>query len=69
MKVDVEIEAARDVEDARGLRRRIGVGIGAAADDVGALLGRPATSSSSVPGSLVRPSCGNTQISRSSAQA
>ena len=38
MKVDVEIEAARDIEDARGLRGRIGVGIGAAADDVGALL-------------------------------
>ena len=38
MKVDVEIEAARDIEDARDLRGRIGVGIGAAADDVGALL-------------------------------
>ena len=38
MKVDVEIEAVRDGEDARSLRRRIGVGVGAAADDVGPLL-------------------------------
>src|SRR3954468_10985919 len=38
MKVDVEIETARDREDARSLGRRIGVGVGAAADDVGPLL-------------------------------
>src|SRR3954464_14902863 len=38
MKVDVEIEAAPDGEDGRSLRRRIGVGVGAAADDVGPLL-------------------------------
>ncbi len=38
MKVDVEIEARRDREDARDLPVRIGVGVGAAADQVGAAL-------------------------------
>ena len=41
MEVDVEIEAASDLEDARDLSVRIAVGIGAAADQVGAgLAGR-----------------------------
>src|SRR5215831_3558152 len=38
MKVDVEIEAARDLEDAGDLRQGIGVRIWATADDVGPLL-------------------------------
>ncbi len=38
MKVDVDIEAARDLEDARDLSVRIAVGIGAAADQVGTRL-------------------------------
>src|SRR5215831_17863078 len=38
MKVDVEIEAARDVEDAGDLRQGVGVGIWATPDDVGPLL-------------------------------
>src|SRR5262245_23710541 len=38
MKIDVEIEAARKLENAGDLRLGIGVGIGAAADQVGALL-------------------------------
>ena len=38
MEVDIEIEALRDREDARDLPVRIGVGIGTAADQVGAAL-------------------------------
>jgi len=66
--VDVDVELPRDLEDAVDLAARIAVGVRRRAD-------RPApsrsacTSSASVPGLLISPSCGKTQSCRSIAQA
>ena len=68
MQVDIDVELLRQVEQLFDLRIWIGVHIGTAADRFAAVAQRR-NKSSSVPGSLVRPSCGNTQIDRSIAQA
>ena len=60
MHVDVDVEFARHLEDAADLGGAVGVVAGRGADDVAPFL-RAATISSSVPGLLVRPSCGMTQ--------
>jgi hypothetical protein len=65
MHVDLGVEIARDRKDAIDLRTRIGVEIRRGADGPRAA----GIKSSSVPGLLVRPSCGNTQSSTSIAQA
>ena len=69
MEVDIEIELACDRENAGNLIVGLGVGIGTAADQIGAV---PARFDQQLVGAGIvesSPSCGKTQISRSIAQA
>src|SRR6266852_8743938 len=68
VQIDIDIEGLREIEQFFELRHRIGVHVRATADQIAAAR-KAATRSCSVPGSLVSPSCGKTQIERSIAQA